>query len=87
MTLDQWVQLARRINGVLIDPGLTAAVITSSTDSLENWRKLSTTSDHRPVVLVGAMRSVGALGYEGLNLLDAFAGGGGRLAPQGVLVV
>jgi L-asparaginase len=36
MTLDQWVQLARRVNEVFDhDPGLTGAVITSGTDSLE----------------------------------------------------
>ena len=36
MTLDQWVQLARRVNDIFDhDPGLTGAVITSGTDSLE----------------------------------------------------
>ena len=36
MTLDQWVQLAKRVNEVFeSDSGLTGAVITSGTDSLE----------------------------------------------------
>ncbi len=92
MTLDQWVQLARRVNEVFDqDPGLTGAVITSGTDSLEELAYFLhlTVKANRPVVLVGAMRNAGALGYEGpANLLDAF-----RVASspdsrgKGVLVV
>src|SRR6185436_5228723 len=76
MTLDQWVQLARRVNEVFDqDPGLTGAVITSGTDSLEELAYFLhlTVKANKPVVLVGAMRNAGALGYEGpANLLDAF---------------
>ena len=92
MTLDQWVQLARRVNEVFDqDPGLTGAVITSGTDSLEELAYFLhlTVKANKPVVLVGAMRNAGALGYEGpANLLDAF-----RVASspdsrgKGVLVV
>ena len=74
MTLDQWVQLARRVNDLFDhDPGLTAAVITSGTDSLEELAYFLhlTVKTTKPVVLVGAMRNAGALGYEGpANLLD-----------------
>ncbi len=68
MTLDQWVQLARRVNEVFDqDPGLTGAVITSGTDSLEELAYFLhlTVKANKPVVLVGAMRNAGALGYEG----------------------
>jgi L-asparaginase len=92
MTLDQWVQLARRVNEAFDqDPGLTGAVITSGTDSLEELAYFLhlTVKANKPVVLVGAMRNAGALGYEGpANLLDAF-----RVASspdsrgKGVLVV
>jgi L-asparaginase len=92
MTLDQWVQLARRVNSLFDqDAGLTGAVITSGTDSLEELAYFLhlTVRTTKPVVLVGAMRNAGALGYEGpANLLDAF-----RVAAspdsrnKGVLVV
>jgi L-asparaginase len=92
MTLDQWVQLAKRVNAVFEeDPGLTGAVITSGTDSLEELAYFLhlTVRTPKPVVLVGAMRNAGAPGYEGpANLLDGF-----RVAAtadsrgKGVLVV
>ena len=92
MTLDQWVQLARRVNDVFEeDSGLTAAVITSGTDSLEELAYFLhlTVKTNKPVIIVGSMRNAGAPGYEGpANLLDAF-----RVAAfpesrgKGVLVV
>jgi L-asparaginase len=92
LTLDQWVQLSKRVNQVFEeDPGLAGAVITSGTDSLEELAYFLhlTVKTLRPVVVVGAMRSAGAPGYEGpANLLDAF-----RVAAtpesrgKGVLVV
>lgn len=92
MTLDQWVQLARRINEIFEnDPDLSGAVVTSGTDSLEELAYFLhlTVRTARPVVLVGAMRNAGAPGYEGsANVLDAF-----RVAAapdsrgKGVLVV
>jgi L-asparaginase len=92
MTLDQWVHLAKRVNEVFAeDAGLTGAVITSGTDSLEELAYFLhlTVKTSKPLVLVGAMRSAGAPGYEGpANLLDGF-----RVAAspdsraKGVLVV
>jgi len=92
LTLDQWVQLSKRVNQVFEeDPGLAGAVITSGTDSLEELAYFLhlTVKTVKPVVVVGAMRNAGAPGYEGpANLLDAF-----RVAAtpesrgKGVLVV
>ena len=92
MTLDQWVQLAKRINEVFdADPGLTGAVVTSGTDSLEELAYFLhlTVRTAKPVVLVGAMRNAGAPGYEGpANLLDAFrVAAAGDSRGKGVLVV
>lgn len=76
MTLEQWLQLARRMNEVLEeDPGLAGVVVTSGTDSLEELAFFLhlTVRTTKPVIVVGAMRSVGAPGYDGgANLLDAF---------------
>jgi len=92
MTLDQWVQLSKRINEVFdADPGLTGAVVTSGTDSLEELAYFLhlTVRTPKPVVLVGAMRNAGAPGYEGpANLLDAFrVAAAGDSRGKGVLVV
>jgi L-asparaginase len=92
MTLDQWVQLAKRVNDVFDeDAGLTGAVITSGTDSLEELAYFLhlTVATTKPVVLVGAMRNVGAPGYEGpANLLDGFrVAAAGESRGKGVLVV
>ena len=92
MTLEQWVELAKRLNKVFQeDPGLTGAVVTSGTDSLEELAYFLhlTVKTTKPVVVVGAMRSAGSPGFEGpANLLGAF-----RVAAvtdsrgKGVLVV
>ena len=92
MTLDQWVQLARRVNEIFeTDSKLTGAVITSGTDSLEELAYFLhlTVRSTKPVVLVGAMRNAGAPGYEGpANLLDAFrVAAAGESRGKGVLVV
>jgi len=76
MTLDQWLQLSRRLNDLLDkDPGLAGVVVTSGTDSLEELAYFLhlTVRSPKPVVVVGAMRSASTPGYEGTaNLLDAF---------------
>ena len=92
MTLDQWVQLAKRINEIFeSDSGLTGTVITSGTDSLEELAYFLhlTVRSTKPVVVVGAMRNAGAPGYEGpANLLDAFrVAAAGDSRGKGVLVV
>jgi L-asparaginase len=92
MTLDQWVQLAKRVNeGFDADAGLAGTVITSGTDSLEELAYFLhlTVKTPRPVVLVGAMRNVGAPGFEGpANLLDGFrVAASTESRGKGVLVV
>jgi L-asparaginase len=92
LTLEQWLDLARRINALFGgDADLAGVVVTCGTDTLEElayFLNLTVRSD-RPVVLVGSMRNPSTLGYEGAaNLLSGF-----RVAadPQsrgrGVLVV
>jgi len=92
LTLDQWVQLAKRVNQVFDEePGLAGAVITSGTDSLEELAYFLhlTVKTVKPVVVVGAMRNAGAPGYEGpANLLDAFrVAASTESRGKGVLVV
>ena len=92
LTLEQWVQLARRINELYrSDAGLAGVVVTSGTDTLEELAYFLdlTVIDARPVVVVGSMRNPSTLGYEGAaNLLEGF-----RVAAEpasknkGVLVV
>ena len=76
ITLEQWVQLSRRINELFqSDPELAGVVVTSGTDTLEETAFFLhlTVRDERPVVVVGSMRNPSTLGYEGAaNLLQAF---------------
>ena len=92
LTLQQWLDLARRINTLFAeDADLSGIVVTSGTDTLEEtayFLNLTVKTD-KPVVVVGSMRNPSEIGYEGAaNLLEGF-----RVAadPQsrgkGVLVV
>jgi L-asparaginase len=92
LSLDQWLQLARRINELFVrETALAGIVVTSGTDTLEEIAYFLnlTVRDARPVVVVGSMRNPSTLGYEGAaNLLEGF-----RVAAdpasrnKGVLVV
>jgi L-asparaginase len=92
ITLQQWLELARRINELYrTDPQLAGIVVTSGTDTLEELAYFLnlTVRDPRPVAVVGSMRNPSTLGYEGAaNLLEGF-----RVAAdpasrgRGVLVV
>jgi L-asparaginase len=92
LSLDQWLQLARRLNDLFArEADLAGIVVTSGTDTLEETAYFLnlTVHDARPVVVVGSMRNPSTLGYEGAaNLLEAF-----RVAAdpasrnKGVLVV
>lgn len=76
MTLEQWLDLSRRINATFKAEGdLAGVVVTSGTDTLEELAYFLhlTVRDERPVVVVGSMRNPSTLGYEGAaNLEDAF---------------
>ena len=76
LTLEQWLDLARRINARFAsDRDLAGVVVTSGTDTLEELAYFLhlTVRDERPVVVVGSMRNPSTLGYEGAaNLEDAF---------------
>jgi L-asparaginase len=86
-----WLKLANRADDLLANPGVDGIVITHGTDTLEETACFLdlTVRNPKPIILVGAIRPVGALGADGpANLLDAVAvaanpGSTGR----GVLVV
>lgn len=92
LTLQQWLDLSRRINELLSeDDGLAGIVVTSGTDTLEEtayFLHLTVRSD-KPVVVVGSMRNPSTLGYEGAaNLLQAFrVAADAQSRGKGVLVV
>ncbi len=74
LTLEQWLQLSRRVAEVFAtDRELAGIVVTSGTDTLEETAFFLhlTVKDPRPVVIVGSMRNPSTLGYEGAaNLLE-----------------
>ncbi len=76
LTLDQWLDLAHRINERFKkDADLAGMVVTSGTDTLEELAYFLhlTVRDERPVVVVGSMRDPSTTGYEGpANLEDGF---------------
>lgn len=92
LTLDDWLRLARRINRTLAArDDLAGVVVTSGTDTLEETAYFLnlTVRSERPVVVVGAMRPPGSIGYDGAANLQQ----GLRVAAEpaargrGVLVV
>ncbi len=76
ITMDQWLDLSRRINDRFKkDADLAGVVVTSGTDTLEELAYFLhlTVRDPRPVVVVGSMRNPSQTGYEGVaNLDDGF---------------
>jgi L-asparaginase len=76
LTLDQWLDLSRRINDRFKkDAALAGVVVTTGTDTLEELAYFLhlTVRDERPVVVVGSMRDPSTTGYEGpANLEDGF---------------
>jgi L-asparaginase len=92
LTLEQWLDLARRINALFAgDPELAGIVVTSGTDTLEETAYFLdlTVRTEKPVVVVGSMRNPSTLGYEGAaNLLEGFRVAASPDARgKGVLVV
>jgi L-asparaginase len=75
LTLDQWLQLSRRLSAILGDDADCAGVVvTSGTDTLEElayFLHLTVRSD-KPVVVVGSMRPPDAVVFDGAaNLVAA----------------
>ncbi|MDO8679032.1 MAG: asparaginase [Acidobacteriota bacterium] len=74
LTLQQWIELSRRINEIFArEKDVAGVVVTSGTDTLEETAFFLhlTVRDPRPVVVVGSMRNPSTLGYEGAaNLLE-----------------
>jgi L-asparaginase len=92
LTIEQWLQLARRINELFArESDLAGIVVTSGTDTLEETAYFLnlTVRDVRPVVVVGSMRNPSTLGYEGAaNLLEGFRVAADPVSRnKGVLVV
>jgi len=92
LAVEQWLQLARRINDIFAhDRSLAGVVVTTGTDTLEELAYFLhlTVRTSRPVVLVGSMRTAGAPGYDGpANLLSAFRAAADESSTgKGVLVV
>lgn len=92
LSLEQWLDLARRINACFAsDPGLSGVVVSVGTDTLEELAYFLNLAvkDPRPVVVVGSMRSPNTLGYDGAaNLLQGFRVAADPAArSRGVLVV
>ncbi len=74
LTLQQWLDLSKRINEVFAnEKDVAGVVVTSGTDTLEETAFFLhlTIRDPRPVVVVGSMRNPSTMGYEGAaNLLE-----------------
>jgi L-asparaginase len=74
LTLQQWLELSKRINEVFAkEKDVAGVVVTSGTDTLEETAFFLhlTVRDPRPVVVVGSMRNPSTVGYEGAaNLLE-----------------
>lgn len=92
LTLRDWLDLARRLNDLFRDdPGLSGAVVSTGTDTLEEtayFLNLTVRTD-RPVVVVGSMRNASTHDYDGpANLLAAFrVAADPEARGRGVLVV
>ena len=62
-----WLKLAKRVNAVLVEPGIDGVLITHGTDTLEEtsyFLSLVTRSD-KPLVMVGSMRPATAVSADG----------------------
>ena len=74
LTLQQWIELSKRINDVFArEKDVAGIVVTSGTDTLAETAFFLhlTVRDPRPVVIVGSMRNPSTIGYEGAaNLLE-----------------
>jgi L-asparaginase len=91
MTPEIWVRLAARVNALLADPAIAGIVVTHGTNTLEETAYFLdlTTSNSKPVVVVGAERPASDPDSDGpRNLLDAIRVASSPEAPgKGAMVV
>jgi L-asparaginase len=74
LTLDQWLQLSRRVTAILADDAdVDGVVVTSGTDTLEELAYFLhlTVRSEKPVVVVGSMRPPDAAVFDGAANLAA----------------
>lgn len=90
MTHDVWMNLAKRVNELLLRNEVDGIVITHGTSTLEETAYFLNlvVKSNKPVVLVGAMRPATALGADGpINLFNSVLLAGSKEAKgKGVLV-
>lgn len=90
MTCEIWLQLAARVNELLMSNKVDGIVITHGTDTLEETAYFLNlvTKSQKPVVLVGAMRPVTAMSADGpMNLYNAVTlAANDKAIGKGVLV-
>lgn len=67
MNDEVWLELAKRLNAVLAEPGTDGVLITHGTDTLEETSYFLTlvTQSDKPVVMVGSMRPATATSADG----------------------
>lgn len=67
MNDEVWLELAKRLNAVLAEPGTDGVLITHGTDTLEETSYFLTlvTQSEKPVVMVGSMRPATATSADG----------------------
>ncbi|NLY53142.1 MAG: asparaginase [Firmicutes bacterium] len=92
ITIDIWLQLARRINEILHrQPEVAGVVITHGTDSLEETAYFLNlvVKSNKPVVVVGSMRPATSISPDGpMNLVNAIhVAAAPEARGKGVLVV
>lgn len=92
LTIDTWLQLARRINDIFQNqPQVSGIVVTHGTDTLEETAYFLNlvVKSQKPVVVVGSMRPATAVSPDGpMNLVNAVrTAAAPQAAGLGVLVV
>jgi L-asparaginase len=92
LTLEQWLQLSRRVSAILEeDADYAGVVVTSGTDTLEELAYFLhlTVRSAKPVVVVGSMRPPDAAVFDGAANLSAAvrAAGAAESRGRGTLVV